>query len=64
MRISWLTRLQRDEQGTSAVEYGLICALIILAMLSALSGFAGQVNLTWNNVSSQTQSAISHATGA
>ncbi len=59
-----LTRLMRDERAMSSVEYGLICALIILAMLTALSGMATVVKGTWTNVSSQTSSAVSQATGS
>ncbi len=57
-----LARLMRDERATSSVEYGLICAMIVLAMLTALSGVASQVKLTWNNISTQTSSAVSQST--
>jgi pilus assembly protein Flp/PilA len=59
-----LTRLLRDEKGMSSVEYGMICALIILAMLTALSSMAGVVKDTWNDVSSKTSSAINQSTAS
>ncbi len=60
---SFVKRLLRDKRGTSAVEMGLICSLIILAMLTALQNFAGESQLTWNAISSKTKDAISGATG-
>ena len=56
--------LIHDDKGTSAIEMGLICSLIVLAMLSALQGFAAETQNTWNSVSSATQNAVSGATGA
>lgn len=57
-----ITALIRDERGTSAVEMGLICALIVLAMLTALQGFANATQGTWNNVSSATANAVAGST--
>jgi pilus assembly protein Flp/PilA len=61
---AFLERLVRDTRGTSAVEMGLICALIVLAMLTALQGVANQTKATWNNVSSKSGEAIAGATAA
>ena len=58
----FLARLARDQHGTSAVEYALILSLITLAMVSALSGFGNAIQITWNNVNTQTSSAVSQAT--
>ncbi|MBV8687992.1 MAG: Flp family type IVb pilin [Alphaproteobacteria bacterium] len=44
-------RLIRDDRGASAVEYALICALIVLAMIAGLSAFASSTITMWNNVS-------------
>jgi len=59
---AFMTKLLRDEHGTSAIEMGLICSLIILAMMTALENFAGESQLTWNTISSKTKEAISGAT--
>ena len=56
------TALIHDEQGTSAVEMGLICALIVLAMLTALQNFAAETQATWNTVSTNTHNAVAGAT--
>ena len=46
-----LGKLIGDERGASAVEYGLIVALIVLAMIAGLRVFAGTTINMWNNVS-------------
>ncbi len=61
--ITIFKKLLRDESGTSAIEMGLICSLIILAMMTALQNFAGESQLTWSNVSSKTHDAVAGATG-
>ena len=45
------TKLMKDERGVSAVEYGLIVALIVLAMMAALVQVATATTTMWNNVS-------------
>jgi pilus assembly protein Flp/PilA len=42
--------LLKDESGATAVEYGLILALIFLAMIVALQGFAAQASAMWSYV--------------
>ena len=37
-----LGRFLRDESGATAVEYGLIAALVCLAMVGALTAFADE----------------------
>ena len=58
-----LQRLLKDERGTSAIEMGLICSLVVLAMLTALQNFAGESVLTLNNVSDKTHNAVTGAVG-
>ena len=50
--------LLRDPRGATAVEYGLICALIVLVMLTGLYVLAGTTVSMWNNISSK-QLAVS-----
>ncbi|WP_066717283.1 Flp family type IVb pilin [Sphingomonas pituitosa] len=52
-----LRALRRADRGATAVEYGLIIALIVLAMVGALSVFGGTTSSMWNNVSQQVQQA-------
>ena len=38
-----ILRFLADERGATAVEYGLICALIFLVILSAVVAFSGAI---------------------
>ena len=50
-------RLLRCRRAATAVEYGLILALIVLAMIAALIELAGTTTGMWNNVSTAVQTA-------
>ncbi|WP_183982958.1 Flp family type IVb pilin [Sphingomonas jinjuensis] len=52
-----LRRLARDDRAATAVEYGLILALIVLSMFAALHEMAGTTVGMWNNVSTKVQNA-------
>jgi len=59
-----LRNLIGDVRGTSAIEMGLICSLIILAMMTALETFAGESQLTWGSIASKTSDAVAQSTGS
>lgn len=40
----------RDMRGATAIEYGLIAALIAVAAIGAMSALGGQITTTFNNV--------------
>lgn len=46
-----LYRLLRSTRAATAVEYGLIIALIFLAAVSAIGNVANSTTSMWNNVS-------------
>lgn len=48
--------LLRDRRGGTAIEYGLICSCIIIAMMAALQNFAAVSIRTWGNISTQVNS--------
>ena len=48
--------LIRDEQGASAVEYGLILALIFLAVMGGVSALGDSVKGRWNDISNKVTS--------
>jgi pilus assembly protein Flp/PilA len=54
-------RLLTDRSGATAIEYGLILALIVLAMIGTLNAFAGENELTWTTVAQKTSAAIQGA---
>ena len=45
-------KLLRDEQGATAIEYGLIAALIAVAAITAMQGLGTQLSSTFTKVSS------------
>ena len=47
-----LNKLIRDEDGATAIEYGLIAALIAVAAIAAMKGLGTKLTTTFNNVSS------------
>jgi len=57
MKTFW-KRLRRDQKGATAVEYGLILALIFLAMVSAVGTFSNSVINTWDTVRDTSAEAI------
>ena len=51
-----LHKLRRSERGATAIEYGLICALIVIAMMAGLSKLGGGVNGSWGKLESNVAS--------
>jgi pilus assembly protein Flp/PilA len=43
--------LRRDVEGATAIEYGLIAALIAVAAIAAMQGLGGALKTTFNNTS-------------
>ena len=52
-----LKLLLRDQRGATAVEYSLICALIIFVIMATVQGLANQTNIMWTNVRTTMQQA-------
>jgi pilus assembly protein Flp/PilA len=50
---STLTRLLSDDAGATAIEYGLIAALIAVAAIAAFQLVGTNLTSTFNNVASQ-----------
>ena len=44
-------KLLSNEHGATAIEYGLIAALISVAAIGAMSGIGTKLNTTFTNVS-------------
>ena len=47
----FVTRFLKDESGATAIEYGLIAALIAVAAITAMSTLGSRLTTTFNNVS-------------
>ena len=46
-------KLIRNERGATAIEYGLIAALIAVAAIAAMQGVGSKLGTTFNNVSAK-----------
>jgi len=42
--------LLRDQRAATAIEYGLICSLIMIAIMVAVQGVANETNIMWTRV--------------
>ncbi len=47
----FLTRFAADESGATAIEYGLIVALIFLVCVSAITSFSNSTKTMYNAIS-------------
>ena len=48
--MKFFKNLLRDEAGATAIEYGLIAALISVAAITAMQGLGGQLGTTFTSV--------------
>ncbi len=52
-------RFARDEDGATAIEYGLIAALVSVAAIGALTAMGQSLNTMFNTVSTALSTAVS-----
>lgn len=55
--MKFLKQLKRDERGATAIEYGLIAALIAVAAITAMQSLGNQLSTTFNKVGTTLSSA-------
>lgn len=55
--MSWLRKIRINDEGATAVEYGLILALVVLAAMGAIVKLAGGTISMWNNVATEVTKA-------
>lgn len=48
-----VARFVKDQSGATAIEYGLIAALVSIAIIGALTTLGGKLGNNFNNVSAQ-----------
>ena len=53
-----LKSLLRDQQGATAIEYGLIAGMVVIAIVGGMTGFANEANDMWVKI--QTEMENSH----
>ena len=54
-------RLASDISGATAVEYGLILAMIFLAMLAAIQNFGNETISMWTKVGAKVEASNNQA---
>ena len=59
---SFLLALKSDTRGATAVEYGLIVSLIVIAIITAIKGVATENVRMWNDIKSTSANAIAGTT--
>jgi pilus assembly protein Flp/PilA len=55
--IKRFNQLKKDRRGATAIEYGLIAALIAVAAITAMKGIGSSLNTTFNKASSELNTA-------
>lgn len=50
--MSFVTKLLANEEGATAIEYGLIAALIAVAIMTTIGGLGEELNKTFSKTSS------------
>ena len=56
-----LRRFAEDETGATAIEYGLIAALIAVGAIMAMTAFGGSLSGMFNTVSTKAGAAMANA---
>jgi len=51
-------RLRSDKRGATAIEYGLIAALIVIAMMAGLSTLGGGTDGMWGKIETRVSGAM------
>jgi pilus assembly protein Flp/PilA len=60
MPLTLMKEIVDDTSGAAAIEYGLIVALIVLALLASLQGVAGETITMWENVEARSADAMNN----
>jgi pilus assembly protein Flp/PilA len=57
MLSTFMKKLVVDQSGATAIEYGLIISLIVIAMIASLNSVATGTIAMWQNVEARTKAA-------
>lgn len=60
--MAFIRNFRRDEDGATAIEYGLIAALIAVAAMTAMTALGGSIGNTFNEASDAMNGAAANAT--
>lgn len=53
----FISRFAKDESGATAIEYGLIAALVAVALITILTTMSGKLSQTFQKVSTELDNA-------
>lgn len=56
---TFLRRLAADQDGATAIEYGLIASLIVIALIGGLSSLGGGAGGMWGDLSTDVTTSMS-----
>ncbi|NBB24691.1 Flp family type IVb pilin [Porphyrobacter sp. SLTP] len=56
--MNFIKNLIRDEQGATAIEYGLIAALIAVAAITAMTSLGSTLEATFTEVDGEMQEGL------
>lgn len=62
--MKFINKLIRDEEGATAIEYGLIAALIAVAAITAMQSLGGELSTTFTKVDEKLTTANAKADAA
>ena len=57
--LTLMTRFVKDDDGATAIEYGLIAALVSVAAIGALTAMGNSLSTMFNTVATALQTATS-----
>jgi pilus assembly protein Flp/PilA len=52
-----IRKLLRDQQGATAIEYGLIAGMIVITIVGGMTGFANEANQMWDKIQTELEQA-------
>lgn len=64
MRFQQISQLIRDDSGATAIEYGLIAALVSVAGITALTAMGGSLQNMFNTVATELGNAVTGGGGS
>ena len=57
--LTWLKSFAKSDEGVTAIEYGLIAALIAVVIIAAVTLVGGELQTTFNTIATTLQTANS-----
>ena len=61
--MKFIKKIRQNEEGATAIEYGLIAALIAVAAITAMQSLGNNLSTTFNKVSTEMAGTTSTSTG-